>query len=213
MSALSGPLEARVFTDVQGRTLEAELVSVSEERIIVKLPNRKEVPIKIETLSEEDRDFVAEWAAEKESNEAERKAIEEAQMLAVEQRAKVVAFCESNLKQKVGNGECWTLADEAFKAAGAKRPAGESRVWGRLVNFEKEQIEPGDVVEFRTAAISGYGKTGPAHTSVVIEGGRRGRCKIAEQNWSGNKTVRTTEIDLGSLTSGEVFVYRIEATP
>lgn len=70
LAALSGPLEARVFTDVQGGKLEAELISVSEDRIIVKLPNRKEVPIKLDTLSEEDRDFVSEWAAERDAGSA-----------------------------------------------------------------------------------------------------------------------------------------------
>ena len=107
----------------------------------------------------------------------------------------------------MGDGECWTLADEAFKACGLQRPGEDARVWGRLLDLKKEKIEAGDIVEYRAAKFSDGGSTGPEHTSVVVKGGRRERATIAEQNW-GEKTVREAPFDAGALVEGQVMVYR-----
>ena len=50
---------------------------------------------------------------------------------------RVAAYCLAQHGRKVGNGECWTLADEAFKSAGTRRPGKDMRVWGRVVNPAK----------------------------------------------------------------------------
>ncbi|WP_193212910.1 SHD1 domain-containing protein [Luteolibacter marinus] len=202
--------ESHVFTDTSGRKVTAELLSVSEESIRIQRNDGKIFTIAIDTLIEDDRDYVEEWNDER-TEEAEREHSEaEAARLAIEKRAKVGEFCTAKIGVKVGNGECWTLADEAYKSCGARRPGGDLRVWGREIDLKKEELEPGDVVEFRTAAIAGYGTSGPEHTAVVVKGGRRGRATIAEQNWGGNKTVRTVEIDLRKVDSGKVMVYRLE---
>lgn len=120
---------------------------------------------------------------------------------------RVAAFCVAKSGRKVGNGECWTLADEAFKSAGARRPGGDMRVWGRLVNPAKEPLKPGDVVEFRRARFSDGIITGAAHTAVVVKGGTQGNFTIAEQNW-GKKTVRFRAMNLTTLVAGKVMVYR-----
>jgi len=85
-----------------------------------------------------------------------------------------------------------------------------TRVWGRLIDLDHEKIEPGDVVEFRSAKVPGYGKTGKVHTAVAVEGGRSKRCTVAEQNIGNDKTVRFTELDLRRGESGKVMVYRLE---
>lgn len=43
----------------------------------------------------------------------------------------------------------------------------------------------------------------------MVSGGRR-KATVAEQNWSGHKTVRETEFDPGALVAGKVMVYRPE---
>jgi len=202
--------ESRVFTDITGRKLTAELKMVQDESITVQRSDGKNFTIPLAKLSEDDRDYSLDWKKRDAEETKEFAAKAEAERLAVEARVKIVSFCKQNLGKQVGNGECWTLADEAFKASGAKRPEGESRVWGRLVDFAKEPLEPGDIVEFRAAQISGYGTTGPNHTAVVVKGGRRGQCTVAEQNWSGVKKVRETQLNLRDTVSGEVMAYRTE---
>ncbi|MEO5917819.1 MAG: hypothetical protein ABIS50_26540 [Luteolibacter sp.] len=120
---------------------------------------------------------------------------------------RVAAYCQKQSGKKVGNGDCWTLADEAFKSAGATRPGSDMRVWGREVNPAKEALKPGDVIEFRNAWFSDGTITGSAHTAVVVTGGSREKFSIAEQNW-GKKNVRIREMDLTKLVSGSVTVYR-----
>ena len=127
--------------------------------------------------------------------------------LFAESGSKIAAYCMEHSGKTVGNGECWTLANEAFKAAGAKRPGGDLRVWGREVNTAKESLKPGDILEFQSAKFSDGFRTGPAHTAVVVKGGSRESITIAEQNW-GKRNTRIRTMDLTKLTSGKARVYR-----
>lgn len=120
---------------------------------------------------------------------------------------RIADYCVARKGQKVGNGECWTLADEAFKSAGTRRPGSNMRVWGRLVNPAREAIQQGDVVEFQSARFSDGIITGSAHTAVVVKGGSQEQFIIAEQNW-GRKTVRFREMSMTRLVSGRVMIYR-----
>ena len=203
-------VDARVFTDTAGRKITAELQVVQDESVTVKRIDGKVFSIALDKLSEEDRDFCIDWGKKHADEMREIAAKQEAARLAAERCVKIVAFCEVNIGKQVGNGECWTLANEAFKATGAQRPRGQGRVWGRLVDIDKEALEPGDIVEFEAAQITGYGTTGSNHTAVVVKGGRRGKCTIAEQNWSNVKKVRETGLNLRNLVSGKVMVYRPE---
>jgi uncharacterized protein (DUF2147 family) len=150
----SSHAEMRQFTDVDGRTLQAEIVSVEESTVKVKLRSGKTANIDLARLSEADRSFVGTWrenqekaAQEMTDKEAQRKKAEEIPI-------QLVAFCKDNLGKQVGNGECWTLADQAFRACGIKRPTNDLRVWGRKIDFEKEKLQEGDIVEYRTAKFS-----------------------------------------------------------
>jgi hypothetical protein len=120
---------------------------------------------------------------------------------------RIAGYCVAQKGRKVGNGECWTLADEAFKSAGARRPGSDMRVWGRRVDPAQEMIKPGDVVEFQSARFSDGIITGSAHTAVVVKGGSQENFTIAEQNW-GRKTVRFREMSVKTLVAGKVTIYR-----
>lgn len=200
--------EIYTFTDVGGRTMTAAILYATEESVRVKLKNGQEATIVLSKLIEQDQTYLRKWMKEHESELDSLAVEEENRRRSVELPLKLVAFCKSNLYKQVGNGECWTLADEAFKSCGLERPAGQSRVWGRLLDLKQENIEAGDIVEFRSAKFSNGSHTGPNHTAVVIKGGRLGKATIAEQNWGGKKTVRETLFDAGTLTEGEVMVYR-----
>ncbi len=60
---VAGPLAAREFTDVEGRTLEAELVGVQGDNARLELPNGRTVAVPLARLSEPDREFVERWRA------------------------------------------------------------------------------------------------------------------------------------------------------
>jgi hypothetical protein len=128
-------------------------------------------------------------------------------------RTGVVAYCVSKEGRKVGDGQCWALADEAMKSAGKSRPGSDMRVWGRVVNPARESIQAGDILEFESAEFREEKMTivtGRHHTAVVIIGGSAKKFTVAEQNFGGAKRVRFREMGLDTLVSGKVTVYRPE---
>jgi hypothetical protein len=209
LSAVAVDAEMRKFTDLKGRTLNAELLDANETTIQLKLKNCKSAKVEILLLSESDQSYVKEWVKQRELKSRNQAEDEAAKKRAAEIPVNMEAYCKRQLGKQVGNGECWTLADEAFKACNLQRPGGDGRVWGRLLDLKKDKVQAGDIVEFRSAKFSNGFFTGPEHTAVVVKGGRRG-IVVAEQNWGGNKTVRENEIDPNSLISGKIMVYRPE---
>jgi hypothetical protein len=62
--ALAGSASARTFTNTEGKTVEAEIVRVvGEDKVMLRLENRRSVTIEIATLSAEDRQYIPEWQA------------------------------------------------------------------------------------------------------------------------------------------------------
>ncbi|MDA1015846.1 MAG: hypothetical protein O3A00_15495 [Planctomycetota bacterium] len=119
---------------------------------------------------------------------------------------KVVEFCVANLGKQVGNGECWTLANEALIYAKAK-PA----VWytfGRQIGLD--EVIPGDILQFETARFdeaNSYATMGaPNHTAVVysVQGKN---IFILQQNF-GKRIVTTYKINFDNMTQGKAWAYR-----
>lgn len=121
--------------------------------------------------------------------------------------AAIVEFCRLNEGRKVGDGECWTLANEAFKATGKTRPGGASRIWGREVNYKSEGVRPGDIVEFENVLMPDGYRTGTHHTAIVAAGGS-GDITIAEQNMAGARGVAFRPMNLKAKLQGRISVYR-----
>lgn len=123
---------------------------------------------------------------------------------------KILQFAVSHLGQQVGNGECWTLAAEAMKAAGAQPPDGYT--FGDEIPLRS--IKPGDVLQFTTARFDEPGfyaiMGAPNHTAIVYSG-TGDRVFILQQNFNGNRTVSTFDINLANLTSGRVQAFRPRA--
>jgi hypothetical protein len=129
--------------------------------------------------------------------------------------AEVLAFAEENAGKKVGNGECWTLADEALRAAGAKRPNTGGfgvYVFGKEVALKK--VLPGDILQFEGVRFERHKSDGswywfefPHHTAVVAAA--KGRTiTLWNQHVNGDKKVRKTVIDLDDLQKGTITAYR-----
>jgi hypothetical protein len=150
---------------------------------------------------------------------------------------KIVKFCKDHVGQKVGDGECSDLGDEALKSAGAKPrsafkdfPNEEDLVWGELVyaleikdNAPKEtkvpktSIQPGDVIQLRDARFAGKNLRGVEnyeaeyghHSAVVVAVKKEtGVLTILEQNFNGKKMVTESTYRLSDLKAGWVRVYR-----
>lgn len=149
----------------------------------------------------------------------------------------VARFCQANLGQKVGSGECADLATLALRAAGGKTPrdfqdhpgAGDY-VWGELVaavevaNGKRKlegrlaAVQAGDIIQYRDAVFKGkfpggtYTAKAAHHTSVLMAVAPNGRdLKVWEQNRSGQKIVSVAEVRLGDLKEGWVRIYRPSA--
>jgi hypothetical protein len=109
----------------------------------------------------------------------------------------VVAFAREKLGQSVGNGECFDLADQALRSAGAKSAAdfgtvtpNADYVWGTAVSLA--DVQPGDIIQFRnyrydrTIATDTRTDTDfqerPHHTAIVERVDGQGAITVLEQN-------------------------------
>jgi hypothetical protein len=204
----------RTFTNNDGRTIEAELISATETEAVLKVKGKIHTyNIKITSLSESDQQYIAmrrqELAeqARLEAAEADKKATWKAMSRGAR---KVVEFVEENKDKKVGNGECWTLANEAFKSAGITRPGDNLRVWGGEVDWKNEEILPGDILELKSAVFSNGQRSAAEHTAVVMKKAHKdGKVFVYHQNWGKpGKKVSQLVFDLNGMTSGSAVIYR-----
>jgi hypothetical protein len=53
--------EPRVFTNAEGKTMTAELVSVNDDKVVFKLANANMATVPLKSLSAEDQAYIAEW--------------------------------------------------------------------------------------------------------------------------------------------------------
>ncbi|KAF7937567.1 uncharacterized protein EAE98_001881 [Botrytis deweyae] len=145
----------------------------------------------------------------------------------------VARWCEAQMGTQVGNGECWTLANEGLKAVArdCKERGGEGcmssqgYVHGyKVFEFKNGRVEVGggvkeagvrrgDVVQFLEAHFmdnrGGQKWAGaPDHTSVVVGVKPNGVLEVVEQNVGGVKKVMRGEYQMAELVKGEVRIYR-----
>ena len=137
---------------------------------------------------------------------------------------KIVSFPRHCVHQRVGDGECFTLADTALRNAGAYG-AGHygtvvpdaDYVWGTPVNLSN--VRPGDVVQFRNYRVDRESETHnrdgsvttetefqerPHHTAIVERVDGNGAVTVLEQNSpDGSPVVRSRLFfSTGTTTSG-----------
>jgi hypothetical protein len=131
----------------------------------------------------------------------------------------IVAYPRSHYGERVGDGQCFALADRALRGAGAKSAAdfGPSTgdadyVWGTPVALA--DVRPGDVVQFRDYEYywRADGPDGayrdekggrPHHTAVVESVNGNGALTVLEQNVRGSAVGRKRlYFASGTFTSG-----------
>lgn len=117
---------------------------------------------------------------------------------------KVLGFARSKLGKKVGDGQCWALADQALKYAGAQRPGTnglKSNQFGNPVPLDK--VIPGDVLQFMNIKIAAPNAfwSFPVHTAIVNK--KQGsRIELIHQNYNGTQKVGRQWIDLSFRRPG-----------
>ncbi len=123
--------------------------------------------------------------------------------------AKVLNYAKSHLGKQVGDGECWALANEALRAAGAHQPgrAGyPAYVFGKQVSLNA--IVPGDVLQFEQVRFAhrypdgrSYSSDFPHHTAIVYSV-RGHEITLIQQNSNGVRKVTTGTINLDHRSPG-----------
>lgn len=139
--------------------------------------------------------------------------------------AKVVEWVNKQEKQSksVGAGECWDLAEQALKEAGAKTSRdltpdlneNSDYIWGRQVRTS--DVKPGDIIQFRNYHWTRKTRTDiegsdgssswseksqsqdrPHHTAVVVAVNGDGSVKVVEQNVEGRRFAHSATLVLES---------------
>jgi hypothetical protein len=132
----------------------------------------------------------------------------------------IVGFARRNLDDRVGDGECFALADRALRRAGAKtaRDFGEitpeaDYVWGTPVPLA--DLQPGDIVQFRDYQMDLESQsptetrterqTRPHHTAIVESVAAGGPVTVLEQNVPERTGVKRRRLFLasGTTTNGD----------
>ena len=120
---------------------------------------------------------------------------------------KIVEFAVQNMGKKIGDGQCWGLANLAYRHAGIRHRGGY--VWGRRIHWQTEGVRPGDIIQFANARYP-YAYTDENHTAIILKVAGRSSVKVAHQHWNNIYRVTTTTIPLTYLRSGSQTVYRYE---
>lgn len=125
---------------------------------------------------------------------------------------KVLAHARAHKGERVGDGECATLATAALRHAGGRTRGLGAYVWGRLLTA-REPMLPGDILQFESARFehrarnsSSY-QTYPHHTAIVARVAGK-KITVLHQNVTPSKIVVTTTINLAEKTRGTVKAYR-----
>lgn len=121
--------------------------------------------------------------------------------------SRVIAYAQSKMGQQVDSGECWDLANEALRAAGAHQPGTNgygTYVFGAVVGSPA----PGDIIQFENVRFvySNHYQDFPHHTAIVesVNGTTLG---LINQNVDNNRTVSRTVIDLAAKQSGTLTIF------
>ena len=124
----------------------------------------------------------------------------------------VLNFAQTNLKKKVGRGECWDLAKFALESCGA--------TWDHKFEFGKlltkdDCLMPGDIIQFKGVKIkykedkTTYSVTMDQHTAIVNKVISSDEVELIHQNtaYSGKK-VGVSMLKFSTIYKGKYMIYR-----
>lgn len=144
---------------------------------------------------------------------------------------KIVAYCEAQVGQQVGNGECAVLAQQALKEVDGKprheltaplpNMTDDDYVWGQLLQ-PSDAVLPGDILQFRDVELkflfpngSRWTQSFAHHTAIVYRVFGPGQFVILQQNVGGpgktdeqKRIVQPGTVDVRAMTKGTIWAYR-----
>lgn len=123
--------------------------------------------------------------------------------------AQVVNFARDRITSRVGDGQCFALADQALRNAGARSASdfgtvtpNADYVWGTQVNLS--DVRPGDIIQFRNyrydrrieteTSVDTDSQVRPHHTAIVETVGTDGAITVLEQNVPDGDPVRRSRL-------------------
>lgn len=126
---------------------------------------------------------------------------------------KVVEIVKTTIGKKVDRGECWDLANKALTEIKADWDL--KYKYGNLVNYKKETVYPGDIIQFEGVKVkykkgnTTYTESMEHHTAVVYRVISPGVFELAHQNtgFSGRKVGLST-LDISTIIKGKMSIYR-----
>ncbi|WP_305986722.1 hypothetical protein [Roseibium sp. MMSF_3544] len=144
---------------------------------------------------------------------------------------RLISFATDRLGRQEGNGQCWTLVNNAFSTLGFHKPSATYN-WGREIE-QLANARPGDVFQFRNFEVTtrvendeGYetetqSRGDPRHTAILESIDANGVATFLECNVNGSFNVQrnrfrlsTADLDDGEGTrttvrvSGSFTIYR-----
>ncbi|KAK9433940.1 hypothetical protein V1505DRAFT_360855 [Lipomyces doorenjongii] len=140
----------------------------------------------------------------------------------------VAKFVEANIGRQIGNGECWTVANESLKASGAMESCGfihGVEIWSSnpatgARSGDEEMLRRGDILQFKSARFRSSGPSGrrveekyvgaPDHTAVIVAVHSAAPIVVTvlEQNVGGVRSVQQGSYVFSEMTDGSVAAYR-----
>ena len=148
----------------------------------------------------------------------------------------IIEWVARQVDQRIGDGQCWTLAETALTFASAKTSndimgakgvnSKADYVWGTEVRLA--QLKPGDIVQFHMYKFTRHTDDGdewgqrgdsnePRHTAIVSSVGAKGQVTVYEQNIEGGPVQENTlyfdKSASGITISGKWKFYRPIAKP
>ena len=137
----------------------------------------------------------------------------------------IVEFARRQMGQQVGDGECFALADQALRGAGAASAADFGVItadadyrWSSQ-RVQATDAQPGDIIQFRNFTVEtrtdhadhswqSNSESRPHHTAVVVSNDGAGHLTVLEQNvqiggtsGQAQRSVRQNQIPIASSTT------------
>jgi hypothetical protein len=125
---------------------------------------------------------------------------------------KIVEFAKSKMNKSVGGRDSIDLCYEALKYANAKSDYPKESTFGDVIDYKKTKIVPGDMIFFgkKTKFENDKTKEGyvfDEHAGIILSSNGN-VIEMAHQDFANNRFVMTTKVDLSTLKTGDVTVYR-----
>ena len=126
-------------------------------------------------------------------------------------RSAVIRYAQGKLGKQDGNGECWTLVDNALRAAGADTSRDSKYDFGNRVSLRA--LRRGDLLQFEGVTFEHHNANGSwysnsyPHHSAIVESIKGRTITILNQNVNGNRTVQRSTINLDDQKGGTITAF------